>query len=377
MSAERLNDRGGATSSASSGESREPDAQSNKPLISLVVPAFNEASILDENLKRLCDYMRSLEADYCWELVFVNDGSTDATGEIADAFAKTRDNVRVYHHPTNFGLGQAFRCAFGQCRGDYVVTMDVDLSYSPEHIGALLRKVRETKAKVVLASPYMKEGRISNVPWLRKTLSIWANRFLSVLAHGHLSTLTCMVRAYDGPFIRALNHRATGMEVMPETVYKTMILRGRIEQIPAHLDWGAQRASGVQRRSSMKVLRHMFATIVSGFVFRPFMFFIAPGLLLFLFSLWVNFWMVVHFFEAYAELAGAIAPDRIGSAVARAYSQYPHTFIVGLLSLMLSVQLVGLGILALQSKQYFEEIFHLGTTVHHKQSLRTEEPERR
>jgi hypothetical protein len=50
--------------------------------------------------------------------------------------------------------------------------------------------------------------------------------------------------------------------------------------------------------------------------------------------------------------------------VGAAYSQFPHTFIAGLLALMLAIQLISLGILSLQSKSYFEEMFHLGTTIH-------------
>jgi glycosyltransferase involved in cell wall biosynthesis len=329
-----------------------------RPLVSIVLPAFNEEAILEENFGELQKYLTTLESRYRFEILIVNDGSRDRTPAIADALAQRQINVRVFHHPRNFGLGQAFNTAFRQTRGAYVITMDIDLSYSPEHVGALLEEITRSHAKLVLASPYMKGGRISHVPWLRRTLSIWANRFLSLFAHGNLSTLTCMVRAYDGPYVRSLIHRSTGMDIMPETVYKSMIMRAGIRQIPAHLDWSRQVAVGVKRTSSMRILRQIFATLISGFVFRPFMFFVLPGLLLLVFSLWVNFWMVMHFLEAFADLAGAEVPDRVSAAVALAYQQYPHTFIVGLLSLALAIQLVSLGILALQSKNYFEELFY-------------------
>ncbi len=53
-----------------------------------------------------------------------------------------------------------------------------------------------------------------------------------------------------------------GMDVMPETVYKAMILRAKIDQIPAHLDWGLQQQVGTERKSSMRILRHILATIL-------------------------------------------------------------------------------------------------------------------
>jgi len=178
-----------------------------------VVPAYNEAQSVTRNLSALCHYMETLEGEYRWELIVVNDGSTDDTGRLADEFARTRDNVHILHHVVNFGLGQALRFGFGHCRGDYVVTMDFDLSYSPDHIGALLQRIRTGGAKVVVTSPYMKGGRISNVPWLRRTMSIWANRFLSLASNRSVSTLTGMVRAYDGAFLRSLSLRSMYMEI--------------------------------------------------------------------------------------------------------------------------------------------------------------------
>jgi glycosyltransferase involved in cell wall biosynthesis len=338
-------------------------AGEERPLVTLLLPAFNEAGILEENVGVLRQYLTSLRDRYRFEILIVNDGSRDATAEIAEALALRHPEIRAVHHPRNFGLGQAFKTGFAQSSGDYIVTLDIDLSYGPEHIGALLERIVATRAKLVLASPYMAGGQITNVPWLRRLLSVWANRFLGLFAHGNLSTLTAMTRAYDGPFIRALALRATGMEVMPETIYKSMIMRARIEQIPAHLDWSRQIAAAPRRKSSMRIVRHMFATLLSGFIFRPFMFFIAPGLVLLAFSLYVNTWMVMHFFEALGTAPDGSLLARSAVAVADAYAQYPHTFIVGLLSLMLAVQLVSLGILALQSKSYFEEIFHLGITL--------------
>jgi glycosyltransferase involved in cell wall biosynthesis len=332
-----------------------------RPLVSIVLPAYNEAGVLAGNVAIICEYLRTLEERYRFELIIVDDGSRDDTAQIAEGLRAVYPNLRVLRHPTNFGLGQAFKTAFAETRGEYVVTMDVDLSYAPEHIALLLEKIIATRAKLVLASPYMQGGRLTNVPTLRRTLSIWGNRFLRIFARGNVSTLTCMVRAYDGPFIRSLVLRALSMDIMPEVVYKTMVMRGRIEEVPAHLDWTRQLAAGPRRTSSMRILKHVLSTVLSGFVFRPFMFLVMPGLVLLAFSAYVNFWMFIHFFNA---LAASPPESRDATAAfAQAYAQHPHTFIVALLSLMLAVQLIGLGVVALQSKRYFEELYYLGVTV--------------
>src|SRR5687767_5759304 len=106
----------------------------NKLFVSLVLPAYNEASIVANNLVTLHNVMNSLDEEYNWEIIIVNDGSTDRTGELAEAFARGKGNIRVLHHENNFGLGQALQFAFNHCRGDYIVTLDLDLSYSPDHI---------------------------------------------------------------------------------------------------------------------------------------------------------------------------------------------------------------------------------------------------
>ena len=212
-----------------------------KPFVSVVVPGYNEAGIVERSLHEICHYMETLENQYRWELIFVDDGSTDGTGEIADAFAKSRRNVHILHHMTNFRLGQALRSAFNYSHGDYIVTMDVDLSYSPDHIEKLLTKIRETKARIVVASPYMNGGKTSDVPWLRRTLSKWANRYLSLTAHGDLSTLTGMVRVYDARFLQSLSLKSMETEINEEILYKAQLLGARIVEIPAHLDWSYEK----------------------------------------------------------------------------------------------------------------------------------------
>jgi glycosyltransferase involved in cell wall biosynthesis len=346
-------------------ERSDGELQTLKPLVSLVVPAYNEAGIVEKNLSVLCQHMESLETDYRWEMIVINDGSTDETGKLAETFAKTRGNVQVLHHPRNLGLGQALRSAFSRCCGDYIVTVDVDLSYAPAYVEQLVEKMRKSNAQVVAASPYMKGGKISNVPALRRILSVSANRFLSIAARGNLSTLTGMVRAYDRKFLSKLSLRSTGMEINPEIIYKTMLLSGSIEEIPAHLDWKFQKAEGIKRKSSMKILRQMFSVLLSGFLFRPVTSFLFPGFVLLLFALYADAWVLIHFFDHYSNLPQYGRFDiRASAAVIAAFNAAPHTFIVGGLASILAIQLISLGILALQSRTYFEEIFHLGTSLY-------------
>lgn len=337
-----------------------------KPFVSVVAPAYNEASIVGENLECLCAYMETLADRYKWELIVVNDGSTDATGDIAEAFARSRDNVYVLHHTTNYNVGQALKYAFNNCHGDYVVVMDMDLSYSPDHIGRLLDAIRKNKAKIVVASPYMKTGKVANVPWLRKVLSKTANRFLSYTSKGSLSTFTGMVRAYDRRFLNSLSLRSIDTSISAEIIYKAMLLRASIVEIPGVLDWNPRKDPGFSRKSSIKIKRSLMAYLLSGFTFRPFAFFMLPGFAFLILSAYSSLWVLIHTVQQFGGVtlpAGSFT-IRLSAAVALAFQQAPHTFIIGGMSLMIAIQLISLGILSWQSKRNFEEIFHLGTDVY-------------
>ncbi|HRO58050.1 MAG TPA: glycosyltransferase family 2 protein [Burkholderiaceae bacterium] len=329
-----------------------------RPLVTLVLPAFNEAGVLESNVEAVMAYLASLEHAYRFEVLLINDGSSDDSGPIAERLRRRFHTLRLINHPLNFGLGQAFKTAFAVSRGDYVITFDVDLSYAPEHIGLLLETIVRERAKVVLASAYMPGGKVTNVPWKRHLLSRWGNRFLRFFARGNFSTLTCMVRAYDGPFVRRLFLRSTGMDIMPELVQKTMILNGRIVEVPAHLDWSRQLEAGPMRSSSMRVMRHIVSTLVSGFIFRPFVMLLLPGLLLFLFSIYVNAWVIYEFVHA---LPGADGQMHLAALVV--YRDHPQTLFIGTLSLVLSVQLIGMGAMSLQSARYFKDTYYMGSEL--------------
>src|SRR5438105_3597597 len=102
---------------------RDTSTERDHPFVSVVVPAYNEVDLIENSLERLTDYLTTIEDTYSWELIVVDDGSTDGTGEAAERFAAGHDNVRVLHHFENWRLGQALRFAFANCRGDVVITI--------------------------------------------------------------------------------------------------------------------------------------------------------------------------------------------------------------------------------------------------------------
>ena len=335
-------------------------AEEVKPFISVILPCYNEEAILRNNLKRIIKYLENKIGKYEWEILLINDGSKDKTGDIANEFEKNNSNIRVIHHPTNLNLGNALKTGFKNSKGDIIVVLDIDLSYSIDHIETMVDKLIETSSDIVIASPYMKGGKVTAVPFTRRIMSRWVNKFMRIAAQDKYHTYTGMVRAYKKDFIQTVNLKTKDYEVNPEILYKAMILRARIVEIPAHLDWTEQNKFADKRKSSMKLLRGFFSGIMSSFIFRPYIFFLAVGTVLMLLSLYELIWLLFDTLSYISASTGLI--PTFSESLARQFRKNPQSFIVGGITFLAAIQFLSLGFLSLQSKRYFEELFHLGTS---------------
>ncbi len=337
----------------------------SKPYISIVLPCYNEEAILEVNLNAVIVYLESKSHKYQWEILLINDGSKDKTGVISDQFAKQRDNIRVIHHPANLNLGHALQTGFRNSRGEIIVVLDIDLSYSVEYIEKMVDKLIEKSADIVLASPYMKGGKVTAVPFLRRVMSKWVNRFMRLAAQDKYHTFTGMVRAYRRDFIRFLNLKTRDYEVNPEILYKAMILRARIIEIPAHLDWTVQNKFLDKRTSSIRIIRGFFSGIMSGFIFRPYIFFIGIGTILLILSLYELIWLLIDTLSALhaIQIHSPHAQSPFSYSLALQFKKNPQSFLVGGITFIVAIQFLSMGFMSLQNKRYFEELFHLGTSL--------------
>jgi dolichol-phosphate mannosyltransferase len=105
-------------------------------LISVVLPVFNEAKVLEQLYDRV--HLAVIACGTGQEILFVNDGSTDETAQVLDSLAERHSHVRVIHLARNFGHQAAVQAGLCHARGDAVVLMDSDLQDSPEAIGRLV-----------------------------------------------------------------------------------------------------------------------------------------------------------------------------------------------------------------------------------------------
>jgi glycosyltransferase involved in cell wall biosynthesis len=335
----------------------QPNSGPIGPEVSVVVPAFNEADHLESNLSVIRAHLE--KAPYTWELVVIDDGSTDGTGAAIHRFAASNDRVVVVEHVTNLGLGQALKSGFRAASGTYLVVIDADLSYDPTHIDRLAATIETTGARVVVASPYLPEGSVTGVPKLRELLSRGANRLLRMVSNSHVSTVTGMVRAYDREFLNGLSLKSVDNQINAEIIYKTDMLRERIVEIPAHLDWTRDEEDTKRRRAGFSIIRTTIDFLFSGFIFRPFLFFILPGTVLGILALYSLGWFGYHVISFFPLATGTL-DNQISEAAAYAFALSPHSLIIGGIAMIFAFQLISLGIVSAQSKRYFEELYFQG-----------------
>jgi hypothetical protein len=211
----------------------------------------------------------------------------------------------------------------------------------------------------------MKGGKVTGVPFGRRVMSLWVNKFMRLAAQDKYYTYTSMVRAYRTSFIRTLNLKTKDYEISPEIMYKAMILRANIIEIPAHLDWTEQNKYKGKRTSSIRVLRGFFSGIMSAFIFRPYIFFFVLGTFLMALSMYELVWL---FYDTLSDLAlkssqASGVENSFSLSLALQFKKNPQSFLVGGITFLAAIQILSLGFLSLQSKRYFEELFHLGTAV--------------
>jgi glycosyltransferase involved in cell wall biosynthesis len=336
----------------------------NTLLVSIVLPCYNEEAILQKNLDIIIDYLQ--KNSFLWELILINDGSKDKTGNIINDYENLNPGkVRAIHHPANLNLGNALKTGFKNAKGQIIVVLDVDLSYSVDHIEKMVNKMIEAGADIVIASPYMKGGKVTQVPFVRRIMSRWVNRFMRIAAQEKYHTYTGMVRAYRREFIQSVNLKTKDYEVNPEIMYKAMILRARIVEIPAHLDWTEQNKFVGKRKSSIKVLRGFFSGIMSSFIFRPYIFFLGVGIILMMLSMFELIWLLHDTIKGMhaVVLQTHGTENAFSESLASQFKKNPQSFIVGGITFIAAIQFLSLGFLSLQNKRYFEELFHLGTSL--------------
>ena len=165
--------------------------------ISILVPLFNEAESLPELTAWIDQVMKTNSFSY--ELIFINDGSTDASWEVINSLSKEYKPVKGICFARNYGKSAALHEGFSKAQGDVVITMDADLQDSPDEIPALYQMVKEQGYDLVSGWKQKRFDPISKT--IPTKLYNAATRKLSGV---HLNDFNCGLKAYKKEVVKTL-----------------------------------------------------------------------------------------------------------------------------------------------------------------------------
>lgn len=175
----------------------------DKPMITLIIPMYNESSIIADTAKTVSEYMKKSFENY--EVLFSDDGSKDSSADIVRAL--DLPNVRVVGYEQNHGKGCAIRTAMLEAKGDIVMFTDADLAYGTEVIRRAYDNLSEADANLLIGSRNLSKDGYEGYTAIRRLMSKIYIKVLCMVGGFKLSDSQCGCKAYKGEAVKKIFER--------------------------------------------------------------------------------------------------------------------------------------------------------------------------
>jgi len=199
--------------------------------LSIIIPVFNEEVTVVDLLEKVKDCNLSIEK----EIIIVNDGSTDSSGDLIKRWCNENLNSTTlkYIEKANGGKGDAVRCGIMESTGDIVIIQDADLEYDPNDYEACIGPICAKECDVVYGSREL----MANAKRLHSSLSFFLGGLLltgwmNLLYGAHLTDEPTCYKCFDGDLIRNLSFRGNKFDWEPEITAKLLRLDFEIREVP-------------------------------------------------------------------------------------------------------------------------------------------------
>ncbi len=223
------------------------------PVLSVVLPCHNEAENISRYAAELFPVLDGLNVPY--EVVIVNDGSTDDTAAVAHKLLITRRDTIILSVSPNRGMGGALRAGFDAAKGEWIATLDADLTFPPASLKDLYAAAVAGKADLAAGSPYLRPGDMDGVSWVRRLPSLMINSLYRGLFGHALTAYTPVFRLYRASFLKSLPLVSNGFEINAEIAARALMANHVVVEVPAPLHARVAGVSKLQRGRELK--RHM------------------------------------------------------------------------------------------------------------------------
>ena len=252
----------------------------NAPLVSVIIPVYNEEEGLPALFARLYPALDALGHSY--EIIFINDGSRDHSAALLrEQFQQRPDVTRVILLNGNFGQHMAIMAGFERSRGQRIVTLDADLQNPPEDIGKLIAKMDEGYDYIGSIR------RLRQDSWWRRKASRAMNWLRERITKVKMTDQGCMMRAYDRAIIDAINLSREVNTFIPALGYT--FARNPVEIEVGH----EERAAGESKYSLYKLIRLNF-DLMTAFSSMPLQMFSLFGMAISLLSALLFVFLVIR-----------------------------------------------------------------------------------
>ena len=255
--------------------------------LSLVIPLYNERESLPELTAWIHRVME--DNDYSYELIFVDDGSTDGSWEFIEAMSKGDSTVHGIRFRRNYGKSAALYEGFAEAKGEIVVTMDADLQDSPEEIPEMVRMIREEGYDLVSGWKQHRQDNAltKNLP---SKLYNWTARQVTGIK---LHDMNCGLKAYRLQVVKNIEVYGEMHRYIPYIAKNAGFTK--IAEKPVHHQ---KRKYGVSKfglsRFVNGLLDLMSLWFLSRFGGKPMHFFGASGIIMFLVGFVMTVWIIVQ-----------------------------------------------------------------------------------
>lgn len=199
----------------------------DNPLLSVVMPVFNEVETIDDIIRRV------LASPLRLELIVVDDGSTDGTRDRLAALQQEL-GFRYFPQPKNMGKGAAVRRGFAEVTGDIVVIQDADLEYSPEEYPQLIDLICQGRADVVYGSRFL--GRHRAFMFSHYVGNRLLTLVTNVLYNTMLTDMETCYKVMRTEVVRSMRLRSNGFDIEPELTAKIFKRGYRVFEVPITYD---------------------------------------------------------------------------------------------------------------------------------------------
>jgi glycosyltransferase involved in cell wall biosynthesis len=218
----------------------------NKPEISLVFPAFNEAENLPALLESATSIGEGLELDF--EIVIVDDGSQDRSQELLAISCAGNPRIRAVHHAANRGYGAALRSGLREARGELVFFSDADLQFDLGEIRRLLEHAEEFDIVAGYRAP-------RRDPWIRRVIAgVWGG-IVRALFGLPVRDIDCAFKVFRREVLDAIPIESIGAFVNTEILARARAAGFAIKQVPvSHRRRRSGRQTGAHPRVIMRAL---------------------------------------------------------------------------------------------------------------------------